>query len=190
MSKINQIQNRLRELSEGEFQKLADAYLHKKGYERLNPLGSVIGADKTRKGTPDTYVSFPNGEYIFVESTTQQKRIDKKLRDDLEKCFDESLTGVPVTKIKEVVFCHTSVLEPKVEEALFELCARHGVNLNIFGIGPLSYDIYQKYPNLARDFLDIEVDTGQIVTPDEFIIANNKSKLATPLDISFHNRDR
>jgi hypothetical protein len=39
MSKINQIQKRLLELDGGAFQKLADAYLHKKGYERINPLG-------------------------------------------------------------------------------------------------------------------------------------------------------
>ena len=46
MGKINQIQNKILELSGGAFQKLADVYLYKRGYERINPLGSVIGADK------------------------------------------------------------------------------------------------------------------------------------------------
>jgi hypothetical protein len=41
MSKINQIQNKLNELSGGAFQKLADAYLHKKGYEQINSLDQL-----------------------------------------------------------------------------------------------------------------------------------------------------
>lgn len=52
MAIINRIENGLRELSGDAFQKLVDAYLHKKGYENINPLGLVIGADKVRKGTP------------------------------------------------------------------------------------------------------------------------------------------
>ena len=54
MSKLNQIQDTLLKLSGGEFQKLADTYLFKKGYENINPLGSVMGANKVRTGTPDT----------------------------------------------------------------------------------------------------------------------------------------
>jgi hypothetical protein len=46
MSKINQIQDKLRSLGDAAFQKLADAYLHKKGYEQINPIGSVIGLAK------------------------------------------------------------------------------------------------------------------------------------------------
>ena len=54
MSKINQIQNAIKELDGGAFQKLADSYLKKKGYDNLMPLGSVIGANKVRKGTPSS----------------------------------------------------------------------------------------------------------------------------------------
>ena len=79
MSKINQIQNKLLELEGGTFQKLADAYLHKKGYEQINPLGSLIGVNKVRKGTPDTLIPLNNGKYVFAEHTTQQKDIYKKL---------------------------------------------------------------------------------------------------------------
>ncbi len=190
MSKINQIQNRLRELEGGAFQKLADAYLHKKGYERINPLGSVIGANKVRQGTPDTLVALPNGKYVFVEhTTTQEDKVYGKLKRDLEKCFDESKTGVSTKKIEEVVFCHTSNLSVQEENVLAEECQKHGVNLNIFGIGPLSYDLYQKHLGIARDFLGVEVDTGQIVAPDEFVVAYNKNELATDLDTTFRFRE-
>lgn len=190
MSKINQIQNKLRELDGGAFQKLADAYLHKKGYEQINSLGSVIGADKVRKGTPDTLVLLPNGKYAFAEYTTQQDRIYEKLKKDIDKCFDEAKTGIAVEKIDEVVICHTSTLNPSELNLLREECQKHGVNLNIFGIEPISYDLYQNYPGIARDFLGIEVDTGQIVTPDEFVTAYGKNALATPLSTTFHFREK
>lgn len=188
MSKLNQIQNTLLELSGGAFQRLADAYLHKKGYQRINPLGSVIGRDKVKKGTPDTLVPLPNGKYVFAEYTTQQTGVYGKLKDDLDKCFDESKTGVSIDDIAEVVFCHTSLLSPEEEIGLSRQCQKHGVNLNVFGIGPISYDLYQKYPGIARDFLGIEVDTGQIVFPDEFVSAHNKNKLTTRLNTAFHFR--
>jgi hypothetical protein len=72
MSKFNQIQNELNSLGDAAFQKLADLYLHKKGYEQINPIGSVIGSDKVRKGTPDTLITLSNGKYIFAEYTTQK----------------------------------------------------------------------------------------------------------------------
>ncbi|MEH1989876.1 hypothetical protein [Nostoc sp.] len=188
MSKINQIQNELREQSGEKFQKIADAYLHKKGYEQINPLGSVIGADKVRTGTPDTLVVLPNGKYVFAEYTTEKKGVAQKFKKDLEKCFDEAKTGISVEKIQEIVLCHTSMLSSDEIALLREECQNRGVNLNIFGIGPISYDLYQKYPGIARDFLGVEVDTGQIVDIDEFVKAYDK-KAATPLNTTFHFRE-
>ncbi|MBW2741419.1 MAG: hypothetical protein JRE64_21825, partial [Deltaproteobacteria bacterium] len=189
MSKINQIQNKIRELEGGAFQKLADAYIHKKGYNHINTIGSVIGSDKVRKGTPDTLVSFPNGKFVFAEYTTQKDDVYGKLDKDLDKCLSEDKTGVPIEKIEEVVFCHTSTLSAKEESALVEKAQKNGIKISTFGIGPISYDLYQKYPGLSRDFLGVEIDTGQILPPDEFITSWNKNRLATRLDTSFHFRD-
>ncbi len=190
MSKINQIQSKLGELSEGAFQKLADAYLHRKGYEHINSLGSVIGADKTRGGTPDTFVPLPNGKYMFAEHTTQQTGVFNKFQGDLQKCFDDAKTGIPIEKIDEIVFCHTTQLDPGKYEALAQACQTRGINLNVFGIGTISYDLYAKYPGLAKEHIGVEVDTGQIVTPEEFVKAYNKNQLAAPLDTAFHFRDK
>ena len=187
MSKINQIQTALLESDGGKFQKLADAYLFKKGYEGLTPLGAVSGADKARKGTPDTYFNLPNRKYILGEYTTQQTDIYKKFVNDLEKCFDVMKTGVPV---EGIVFCHTSVLSPTEKNNLAAKCQMFGINLNIFGMGEISYDLFQKYPGLARDFLGVEVDTGQIMPPDEFVNVYNKNRLATRLDTAFYFRKK
>lgn len=189
MSVINRIENGLLELSGDVFQKLADAYLHKKGYANINPLGTVIGADKVRQGTPDSLVTLPNGKYVFIEYTTQQDALYKKLRSDLDKCLDESKTGVSVEKIEEIIFCHVSKLLPAHEDDLRVECQRHGIKLNMFGIGPIAYDLYQKYPGLARDYLGVEVDTGQLLELEDFVSTYNKNKLATSLDTVFHYRE-
>ena len=73
MSKINQIQNKILELDGGAFQKLADSYLYKKGYQHINPIGAVIGANKVRPGTPDSLVTLPSGKYVFCEHTSCKK---------------------------------------------------------------------------------------------------------------------
>lgn len=189
MSKLNQIQKQLLELDGGAFQKLADAYLRRKGYEQINAVGSLIGKNKVRKGTPDTFVPLPNKKYIFAEYTTQQEGLYEKLHGDLSNCFDATKTGLPIDRIEEVVFCHTSVLDVEEVDKLTDECQQHGVNLNIFGISSISFDLYQKYPGLAKDFLGVEVDTGQIVTPGEFIDTYGKSKLSTRLDTTFHFRE-
>lgn len=187
--KINQIQNAIKELDGGAFQKLADFYLKKKGYGHLMPLGSVIGANKIRKGTPDTLVVLPNGKYVFAEHTTQQTGLFEKIQGDLHKCFDEAKTGVPVSKIQEIVFCHTSSLDAGELDQLRTLCEQRGVNLNIFDIGAISYDLLEKYPGISRDILGIDIDTGQILTPDEFVEIYGRNRLATRLDTAFHFRE-
>ncbi len=188
MSKINQIQNALRSLGDAAFQKLAEAYLHKKGYGIINSIGSVVGSDKVKTGTPDTLIPLSNGRYIFAEYTTQKGGVCTKFKADLSKCLDEVKTGIPISKIEEIILCHTSLFTTDEEESIREECQKYNINSNIFGISAISYDLYQKYPGIARDFLDIEVDTGQIVTPDEFVALYSKNAIATPLNTNFHFR--
>ena len=187
MSKVTQIQSALLQLDGGTFQKLADAYLYRKGYKDINPIGSVIGADKTRKGTPDTFAKQPNGKYIFFEHTTQQDNVFGKIEEDLDKCFDKDKTGISSSDIQEIVVCYNSNdLSPSEVDSLSKKCQEKGVNFNSFGNGRISYDLYQEYPDLAYDFLRIEIDTGQIITSDQFVTKYNESKLAARLDTTFH----
>jgi hypothetical protein len=188
MSKLNQIESKLKELGDAAFQKFADAYLHKNGYDKLNALGSVTGINKVRKGTPDTLIILPNGQYIFAEYSTQQTGLFTKFKGDLSKCLNEEKTGIPITKIKELIFCYTAELSASEIESLQEECQQNQINLNLFGNSRIAYDLLLKYPGLAHEFLDIEVDTGQILDLDEFISAYNKYSLSTPLDTAFHFR--
>ena len=190
MAKINQIQNALKELDGAIFQKLSDSYLLRKGYNQINPIGSVIGKNKTKTGTPDTLIPIENGKYIFVEYTTLEKGVFAKFSDDIQKCLDESKTGISIDKIQEIVLCFNTELGTKEIEDLRLLCEKSGVNLNQFGNGSISYDLLEKYPSIAKDYLGVEVDTGQIVPLDKFIKLYGSSKLATTLQTSFHFREK
>lgn len=189
MSKITQIERALLEIDPARFQRLCDSYLVYRGYDRINPIGLVIGADKVATGTPDTLITRSDGKYVFAEYSTERKGLARKFMRDLAKCFDEGKTGIPVERIHEIVLCHTSILKTAEEHKLGEECRRHGVMLTTFGLGTIAHDLYQKYRGLAQDFLHIEVDTGQIVRAEEFVRAYNKSNFATSLDTTFRFRE-
>ena len=189
MAKINQIQNALKELDGGAFQKLADSYLLKKRYPQINPLGSVAGSNKVRKGTPDTLIPTDDGKYVFAEYTTiSENQVYSKFSDDITKCLDENKTGVSISKIREIVLCYTSELSAENIEKLRQQCEKAEVNLNLFSLGAISYDLLEKYPSIAKNYLGVEVDTGQIVPLDEFISLYERNKLATTLQTEFHFR--
>jgi len=95
MSKLSQIENALKGIDQAQFHSLCDSYLHLKGYEGVNPLGRVIGADKVRPGTPDTCITQPDGSFIFAEDSTEQKRLAKKFEEDENRNTTRLRTGNP-----------------------------------------------------------------------------------------------
>src|SRR6185295_14011885 len=98
MSKLSQIETALRAINPAGFQLLCDSYLHARGYENINRIGVVIGADKVLQGTPDTIFTLPDGRYAFAEYSTQQEGLAGKFEKDLNQCFDSDRTGIPVDR--------------------------------------------------------------------------------------------
>jgi hypothetical protein len=88
MSKLNQIETALQEIDQATFHKLYDTYLYALGYEDITPFGASLGKDKTKAGTPDSYILLKNGEYIFIEYSTRSSGLFGKFSDDLSKCFE------------------------------------------------------------------------------------------------------
>lgn len=190
MSKLNQIQNALKDLDGGKFQKLCDSYLQEKGYANLDPLGSVFGADKVRKGTPDSAVRNDSGKLTLVEYTTQQDNLPAKLSSDIDKCLDETKTGIRNSDIEEIILCHSGRLTLQEEQSLHQKTAEQGVTLKIYSIEGISFDLYRHFPGITKDFLGVSVDTGQILAPDDFVSSYGKSQYSTPLDTEFHFREK
>jgi hypothetical protein len=189
MSKLLQIERALLSLDGGRFQQLCDAYLHKRGYAAINPLGRLLGTDKVTRGTPDSWIALPNGKFVFAEATTQQHGLGTKLLADLRKCVDEAKTGVPLGRLQEIIFLHTGSLDPGEANNLLEAAEASGVVVTPIGIGQIAHDLYDKYPGLALEYLGVEVDTGQILSPEGFVGAYDANTLATPLGTRFQARE-
>lgn len=189
MSKINTIQNKILELSGGQFQKLADLYLKAKGFHHINSIGSVYGKDKTRSGTPDSLISLPNGKYIFAEHTTNESNLFNKLKDDINKCLDVEKHGIPIEKIKKILLCYTERLDPNEEIELRELGHSDGVPVELFNLEDISHDLYLRFPKIAKDELGVSIDTGQIVRPEDFIKIHEDSKYSTSLSLALQFRE-
>jgi hypothetical protein len=189
MSKRDQIEQALLRMEGGRFHRLGDAYLRKLGYHGVNPLGRALGTDKVATGTPDTWIAQPDGRFIFAEYTTiSRAKLASKLEEDLDKCLDERKTGIPIGLIQEIFFLHTSVLAPADERALLMKAERHGVRLTTIGLGPITHDLHDRFPVLALEYLGVEVDTGQVLAPSDFVEVYGRNELATPLDTAFQGR--
>ena len=188
MTTVNTIENKILEMSGGEFQKLCDAYLSAIGYGKPNTIGSVAGADKVRKGTPDTYFVRKNGKFVFAEYTTQiTGNLFSKLKGDLKNCLDEDKTGVPVSEIEEIVLCYSGLLEP--DDFLALETKRQGKKLTQISLSALAFDLIN-HPLLVSKFLNLHLDTGQIIPLEDFPSIYGKSKFATTLETNFHFREK
>lgn len=194
MSKWNQIQARLSEIEGGLFQQIGDAYLRsKRDFVRMNSRGSMIGADKTISGTPDTVFDLPNGKHVFTQYTTvDSSRLKRKLHDDLRECFDISSTAIPVANVEEVILCHNSrsdAISRTDKLELGQIAAQHGWRLSIVDVEELAWALWREYPRIAEDLLGIPIDTGQVLGLDEFVRQYDRSSSASPLAIEFGLRE-
>ncbi|ARU47557.1 hypothetical protein Sdiek1_0375 [Sulfurospirillum diekertiae] len=188
MSKINQIEKALQEIDATKFHKLLDAYLTKK-ISAPHSNGTKLGEDKPIKGTPDSYIVLEDGKYIFIEYTAQKTNIVEKFLKDLEKCFDEEKTGIKVVQINKIVLACNSDLNPQEIKQFIDYCSSKNITCEFIGNSYLANDLFSNYPNIAKEFLDISIDTGQILDCVEFIDAYEKNKFSTSLNTTLQFRD-
>lgn len=182
MGSQNQIKFKLLELEGGTFQRLCDDWLHRKGFDNINPIGMMQLADRVVKGTPDSLLMQDNGTFIFSEYTVQQDRLAQKLEDDINKCFDEAKTGITIERIAGIIICHLGKLTTKDISKLRNLCHDKGVMLTLYGLDSISLGIKNSYPVLSETYLDLPLDTGQLLNVDDFITRYGKSNFTTSID--------
>ncbi|MFC7321064.1 hypothetical protein [Halobacillus campisalis] len=107
MTRLQSIENSLKEINETVFQELCDSLLIRRNnnYSAFSRTGSQSGKQKTTVGTPDSFFLLSNGKYIFVEHSTNITKGVNKLRDDIEKCLDDDKTGIHINYIAEIIIC-------------------------------------------------------------------------------------
>ena len=191
MSKLIRIQNEIKAINQAKFQYLCDAYLYRKyNFTRIKTIGSVIGKEKTAKGTPDTLFKNDKGKFAFAEYTTQEKGLVDKFLEDLDKCFNEEKTKVPVSGIEKIFLGYNGKISVEVENRLVNKGREKGVRVELIDIETLSFDLFLNYQRLSEEFLGIEVDTGQILDAQDFVREYQKNPIATRLDTTFRCRAR
>lgn len=189
MSKINQIEKALFEIDSTKFHKLVDSYLSKAYDYKIVSNGTKIAENKPTKGTPDSYVILENGNYIFIEYTTQKTNIINKFKDDIKKCFDSSKTGINADSIEKIILACNVDLKANEARILTNLCIKNNALCLILGNSTIANELFNKYPNIAKNFLGISIDTGQILDYDDFVQNFDSNKFSTPLGISLQGRD-
>lgn len=189
MSKVNQVEKILHEIDATKFHKLADSFLSKKFSYEIHSNGTKIGEDKPTKGTPDSFAISENGLYVFMEYTTQKTNITEKFLKDLEKCFDEEKTGIPVNQIEKVILACNSDLNPEEIKILFDSCKAKNIGCTFFGNSSIANELTNTYPMIAKEFLDISIDSGQILDYDNFIKTYDANKYSTSLNTTLRYRE-
>ena len=186
MATITAIKDKIRTIDSAGFQILCDDYLSRIGYPNLVSLGTMAGAQRTTRGTQDTYFCKRDDKYIFAEYTVQTDGLVKKIHADIDKCLNEEKTHIPVNQISEIVYCHTSSnITAEDDMALKTKCSNHGILLTLIGIDKLATDIFLMYQTLAKDHLGLSIDTEQIQPVDEFVKQYDSNSLAAPLETTF-----
>lgn len=189
MSKINQIEKSLQEIDATKFHKLTDVYLAKAYSYKITSNGTKLAEDKPTKGTPDSFAQLENGKYIFIEYTTQKTKIKDKFLDDIEKCFDENKTGIKVTEIEKIILACNSDLNTKEIKALQNKCLDNSIECTIFGNSTIAHELFNNYPSIAKEFLSISIDSGQILDYDDFIKNYDSNKYSTSINTSLQCRE-
>lgn len=190
--RLKLIEQQLIGIDSAAFQNLCDVYLalREQEFASINRTGSQFGKQKTIKGTPDTFFRISDGSLRYVEYTTKEDGLVAKIKEDIDKCLDPSKTGVPANEVHKIIICFNSRLTVAEETEITKHAVAHNVQIELIGLDWIALEIYSKYIILAKDILGIPLDTGQLLSLQNFIEEyNNKAgKLSTPLDNEFLNR--
>ncbi len=106
--------------------------------------------------------------------------------------FRSGKTGVNVKDIEKIICCHTSsTLKAGDDQKLRNLCNSYGIELELYGIDRIADKIYRYYPYIAKDKLNLPIDTNQIFPREEFIKQyDNSNGRTAPLTTIFLFREK
>lgn len=190
----NELKNKILEMGQGKFQHLGDDIV--KAYFGKVPqsLGSQLGTDKTKAGTPDSYIPLQNGKFILIEYTTMESqgknkyKLRGKMQKDIEACVSLDKSHITPDKIEKIICVYNSnCLDSGDIDLLKEHLAslsQENILLEVWGIDNLVDTIVDKNPALAEKYFRISIWDNQLLTPDQFIFQYNQSNgiLQIPMD--------
>ncbi len=167
-----QIADRLQKLPGGVFQELAESYLKLRHPEldSINPAGSNEIEQKTTIGHPDTLFWTNTGKLVCLEAGTGKRGIVAKFEKDIKDCvaFAIDLNG-STDRLQAIYLCYNRKFKPEHDRKLIDSGNSLGVQVHLIGLTKLALDIDQYYHELARQYLSISFDTGQVMSIPTFV---------------------
>lgn len=175
-------------INQGQFQSMCNQILYEMGYKNYSPLGTSDRSDNTVLGTPDTF--YINDDIcMFAEFTTQKQKIFKKISEDIDKCI-EIFSRVSKKLNKKIIVFYSSLrLKPQEVIDLNEKCNVNDIVLEIYNIEDIANMLINNYPVIAYKYLDISVDTLQILNPIEYLEEYNSKKSSVKINEKLLFRD-
>lgn len=177
------IEKYLSAVDQATFQKLMNHLLSLEGYKFISSPGSVIGKNKTSKGSPDSFFEDKDDsdKYVFCEFTTQEKlstgqSFFKKLVADVEHCFNVAVTGIDKSEISKVVLGFTEEITVSEHNALKEQVKGHNssAKLIIYSIQEIPFRLIY-YPGLADKYIaGVKTTKGTLYTLPDFLKTTEK----------------
>lgn len=183
---ITAIEQALQRCNPDKFANLCRLYLAYR-FPIVNATGLVVGKEKSKKGTPDNFIT-DGDNFIFNEVTTiDKKELIKKLKNDVKHCFAQK--DIPTASISKIILICNQEINTIIHKEIadYKNTFNNVADLELIGIDAFSTIIFRDYPSIARD-LGLPIDSGQILEMSDFITQYEKSKFATPLSNAFYNR--
>ncbi|MPT36009.1 MAG: hypothetical protein E2604_13210, partial [Flavobacterium sp.] len=183
---ITKIEQALISINSDKFAKICRMFLSYQ-YTSVMATGSVLAKEKSRKGTPDIFIPTDEG-YIMCEVTTQEDRLEKKLKHDIDHCIGQK--GIPLEKILKIILICNSKIKPELYETVqqYKNDVAPMIRMDIIDVDDFATRIYKNYHSIIRE-LGIPIDTNQIFEPAEFVHQYDRSGFTISLTNQFYNRD-
>ena len=147
---ITAIEQALQRCNPDNFANLCRLYLAYR-FPIINATGLVIGKEKSKKGTPDNFIS-DGDNYIFNEVTTiEKKQLIEKLKGDIRHCFNQK--DISQDKIVRIILICNQEITTKIQEELnlYKNEINRFTKLEVIGLDALATIIFRDFPYLARE---------------------------------------
>lgn len=175
MEGYKELENKILQTSQGKFEEAVHLIIDG---EYNNPathihLGGAIKTDKTRYGTPDDFFKLPNGEFVFVEITTQTNGLKTKIEKDIEKCKEKAIKNQ--IKVNKIIYACTGKIDSKDVVEFETLAKSFCSNTNSFefwGIDKITTQLFSRYLTVARDCFGQKFSYGTFKNLDEYFTFN------------------
>ncbi|WP_138481346.1 nSTAND3 domain-containing NTPase [Dyadobacter bucti] len=168
-------------IDQATFQKMMNHLLFLEGYKFISSPGSVVGKNKTSKGSPDSFFVESDGLFVFCEMTTQEKlssgaTFQKKLRKDILHCFNVKKTGIAMEHISKVILAFNQEIKPNEIQELNNLVKKQNslAELVIYSIQEIPFRLLY-YPGLADKYIPgVKTTQGTFYTLPDFLAISER----------------